>query len=107
MRDRVSRPTGIIIRSAFALAEQHGHFRVDDVSPVQAATRLTIPVLLVHGAADVDTSPEHSRRILAALAGPKRLILVPEARHNESLRGGEVWRDVEAWLNSALAASAG
>jgi dipeptidyl aminopeptidase/acylaminoacyl peptidase len=30
---------------------------VDDVSPVAAAAKITVPVLLIHGAADVDTPP--------------------------------------------------
>jgi len=91
------------IGRAFQLAEQQGHFDVDAVSPVIAAAHITVPVLLIHGAADVDTAPDHSRRVLAALAGPKRLILVPGARHNESLRG-EVWGEVERWLDGIIEA---
>jgi dipeptidyl aminopeptidase/acylaminoacyl peptidase len=89
------------IARAFVLAEQQGHFRVDDASPVRAAAGVRVPVLLIHGAADIDTPPSHSRRVLAALAGPKRLILVPGARHNESL-GGDVWGDIERWLDDVL-----
>jgi hypothetical protein len=54
-----------------------------------------------HGSADSDTPPEHSQRVLAALAGPKRLILVSGARHNESLRG-EVWTEVERWIDQTV-----
>lgn len=87
------------IARAFRLAEQQGHFDVDAVSPVAAARTIRIPVLLVHGAADADTPPDHSRRVLAALSGPKRLILVPGAGHNASLRG-EVWDDIDQWLDA-------
>jgi pimeloyl-ACP methyl ester carboxylesterase len=69
---------------------------------VKAAAQIKIPVLLIHGAADVDTPPDHSRLVLAALAGPKRLILVTGAGHNESLRG-DVWDEVERWIDDALA----
>jgi alpha-beta hydrolase superfamily lysophospholipase len=89
------------IDRAFRLAEQQGHFDVDAVSPVAAAARIRVPVLLIHGDADVDTSPDHSRRIFEALGGPKRLILVPGARHNQAL-GGPVWSDVEQWLDGVL-----
>jgi dipeptidyl aminopeptidase/acylaminoacyl peptidase len=41
---------------------------VDDVSPVRAAARITVPVLLIHGAADVETPPAHSERVRAALS---------------------------------------
>jgi pimeloyl-ACP methyl ester carboxylesterase len=94
--------TAGIIRRAVALAEQQGQFRVDAVSPLAAAAAIKSPVLLVHGAADSDTPPDHSRRVLAALAGPKRLILVPAAGHNESLRE-EVWAEIERWLDGVLA----
>jgi pimeloyl-ACP methyl ester carboxylesterase len=92
--------SGVIAR-AFQLAEQQGRFRVDDVSPAAAAMTIRSPVLLIHGAVDTDTPPEHSQRVLAALTGPKRLILVPGAGHNESLRG-EVWGEIERWLESVL-----
>jgi hypothetical protein len=39
--------------------------------------------------------------VLAALAGPSRLILVDRARHNESLRS-EVWDEVERWIDDVL-----
>ena len=92
------------IARAFALAESDAHFRVDEVSPVAAASRITIPVLLIHGAADVDTPPAHSQRVRAVLRGPSELILVPGAHHNESLNGAEIWPRIEAWIAPATAA---
>lgn len=90
--------TRAAIERSFRLAEEQAHFRVDAVSPVAAAASIRIPVLLIHGAADTETPPAHSQRVLAALAGPKQLILVPGARHNQSL-GGEVWTDIERWID--------
>src|SRR5207253_1295421 len=49
------------VRKAFQLAEKEGRFDVDAVSPRSAAARIDAPVLLVHGAADTATPPEHSR----------------------------------------------
>lgn len=91
-----------IMERAFRIAEQEGHFDIDAVSPETAAAQIKVPVILVHGANDVDTPPDHSRRVFSALAGPKRLILVPGARHNESLRA-DVWNEVERWLDDMLA----
>jgi pimeloyl-ACP methyl ester carboxylesterase len=85
------------IERAFALAQAEGHFDVDAVSPVAAAARITSPVLLIHGAKDRETPPDHSRRVYNALRGPKRLILVPGAPHNGSLRP-EVWQEIETWV---------
>ncbi|MBC8867866.1 MAG: prolyl oligopeptidase family serine peptidase, partial [Planctomycetes bacterium] len=89
------------IQRAFSLAEQRGKFQVDAVSPVTAAADITVPVLLIHGALDRETPPEHSQRVFNALQGPKRLILVPDAGHNQSL-SGSVWSDIEEWIDSAL-----
>jgi pimeloyl-ACP methyl ester carboxylesterase len=91
-----------VMERAFRIAEQQGHFDINAVSPEKAAAQIKIPVVLVHGANDVDTPPDHSRRVFAALAGPKRLILVPGARHNESLRA-EIWSDIEKWIDDVLA----
>jgi uncharacterized protein len=93
--------TGPIIRRAFRLAEQQGHFAVDDVSPVHAAGAIGVPVLLIHGAADLDTPPEHSRRVFDALRGPKRLIIVAGAGHNGSLTS-DSWKAIEQWLDEVM-----
>jgi uncharacterized protein len=63
-----------------------------------AAASLRIPVLLIHGAEDVDTPPEHSQRILASLPGPKRLLLVPHVGHNSSLNSPQAWDEIDRWL---------
>ena len=93
--------TATIIERAFALAERQGQFRIDDASPERAARLITAPVLLVHGAEDVETPPEHSRRIYRSLTGPKRLILVAGVGHNRSLQS-EVWPEIDAWIENAV-----
>jgi pimeloyl-ACP methyl ester carboxylesterase len=91
-----------LIARAFLTAERRGGFKIDEVSPVSAATAIRIPVLLIHGDADIETTPAHSKRVLDALAGPKRLILVPGAGHNQSLSTPEVWREIDGWLEDAV-----
>jgi pimeloyl-ACP methyl ester carboxylesterase len=85
------------IDRAFQVARSQAGFDIDAVSPVRAAAHITAPVLLIHGDADVDTPPAHSKRVFDALRGPKRLILVPGATHNGSLRP-EVWNEIDAWI---------
>jgi pimeloyl-ACP methyl ester carboxylesterase len=92
----------LVISRAFRVAEELGRFDVADVSPVDAAASLRIPVLLIHGAADVDTPPDHSRRILVALAGPKQLLLVPGAGHNQSLNDPLAWSEIDRWLSAVV-----
>jgi alpha-beta hydrolase superfamily lysophospholipase len=93
--------TPTIIRRAFRLAEQQGHFEIEAVNPASAAVGITVPVLLVHGDADTDTPVGHSRRVFANLNGPKRLMVVPGARHNGSLRAG-VWEEIERWVDTVV-----
>jgi pimeloyl-ACP methyl ester carboxylesterase len=82
------------------MAEQQARFRVDDVSPVRAASRITVPVLLIHGAADADTPPAHSERVRAALKGPAELVLVPGGLHNQSLNAADAWARIDALIDS-------
>jgi uncharacterized protein len=91
-----------VVRRALLAAGQQGGFDVDRISPVSAATSITVPVLLIHGALDIDTRPDHSRRVFASLRGPKRLLLVEGARHNQSLSHGAVWAEIEQWLDISL-----
>lgn len=91
------------IEDGFALAESEAHFRIDDVSPVASAARIRCPVLLLAGQADRETPPAHSERVFHALAGPKRLISVPNAGHHDVLNMHTLI-DVDAWLDEALLA---
>jgi pimeloyl-ACP methyl ester carboxylesterase len=85
------------LEKAFRLAENEAKFKVDDVSPVAAAAKIRIPVLVIHGEADAETPPSHSVRVHAALAGPKELILVRQAGHNGSLTAS-TWKAIDVWI---------
>jgi pimeloyl-ACP methyl ester carboxylesterase len=85
------------IDEAFRIAEEKGRFRIDGVSPVAAAARIHVPVLLIHGAEDKETPPAHSQRIYAALAGPKQLVLVPHATHATVLNAS-AWKQIDDWV---------
>ena len=69
------------------------------MSPEKAAARIRIPVLLIHGANDVDTPPAHSERVRRALGGPSELVLVAGAGHNHSLND-DAWRRIDAWIET-------
>jgi pimeloyl-ACP methyl ester carboxylesterase len=93
--------TNKVIAGAFAFAESHGHFQIDAASPSEAAKKILVPTLLIHGAEDKDTRPEHSQRIFANLAGPKQLILVPGVGHNHSLTG-DTWTQIDEWVDKVI-----
>lgn len=88
------------IARAFAVAERSGRFTIDDVNPARAAQRISVPVFVVHGASDRETPPDHSRRIFDALHGPKKLVIVEGAGHNQSLNSA--WPAIERWLDEVL-----
>jgi alpha-beta hydrolase superfamily lysophospholipase len=90
------------IAEAFALAENEGKFRADDVSPMAAAARIKVPTLLIHGGKDDETPPAHSQRIFAALHEPKRLMLLPDKDHNHVV-DARVWHEIDAWIDAAMA----
>ena len=58
--------------------------------------RILTALLVIHGAADTLVPPEHSRRLVMAANEPKRLLIVPDADHNDVfVRGGPaLWRDL-------------
>jgi pimeloyl-ACP methyl ester carboxylesterase len=100
-----ARGFGILFRSsdvaeAIRLAERKAAFRADEVSPRALGPRIHVPVLLLHGEKDRETSPAHARRIYDALAGPRRLVMVAGAGHNDVFGRPETWREVETWLAS-------
>lgn len=86
------------VAGALALAEQRAGFRIADVSPQAAASQIRVPVLLIHGANDRETPPQHSEAIHAALAGPRKLLIVPRAGHNDALAREDEWRIIDDWL---------
>jgi hypothetical protein len=85
------------IREALVMAEQQARLVVDEVSPVGAAARLSIPVLLLHGTADRETPPAHSQRVHQALRGPKQLLLLAGSGHAVRL-DENTWRVIDQWL---------
>jgi uncharacterized protein len=93
------------MESALEIAARDGGFRLEDASPVASAPRIRCPVLLVHGAEDCDTPPEHSKRIHAALTGGKELLLVPGLHHNDPIDEG-TWKRIEEAALAALSDAA-
>jgi pimeloyl-ACP methyl ester carboxylesterase len=86
------------VEVALGIAETRGAFHVAEVSPRLSAARIRVPVLLIHGERDRETPASHSRTIFAALAGPKELLIVPRAGHNNTLADTETWVRIDRWL---------
>jgi pimeloyl-ACP methyl ester carboxylesterase len=66
-----------VLREIAATAKL-GEFDPADASTLEAARKLTCPLLLVHGLLDLATPLEHAEAILKAASGPKELrVLTP------------------------------
>lgn len=60
------------------------------VSPLHGVERSTRPIFFVHGELDEVIPVEHTRRLHAAAAGPKKLRLIPDGNHGNVLaKGGD------------------
>lgn len=64
------------------------------------AAELTLPVLVIHGAADRIIPAEHGRRLAAALPAARHLEIAG-AGHNDLLARAEVWRAMADYLAGA------
>ena len=63
-------------QAAFSSAGKLAGFDPQGASAVEAAKKLTVPLLLSHGMIDLTVPPEHSDAIYQAAGGPKKIIRV-------------------------------
>lgn len=68
------------------LKEWKLHCRLDDLAPKNTAQRITVPTLLIHGEKDTISPVINSHKIMALLAGPKELWILPTAGHTSCAR---------------------
>jgi len=88
------------VEAVLGAAGERAGFPPAEASPVALAAGIEAPVLLLHGASDRKTLPEHSRRVAAALSTPHRLVVLPGVGHDEILGRAEAWREIEALLRT-------
>lgn len=91
-----------LLRLAFRRGENLAHFKVDHVSPLISAARLSVPTLVIHGANDMATLPVNSSRVHTALKGKKELLLVEGAGHSQAASMPETWTVIKEWVLNAL-----
>jgi|GEM_PF-6354442 len=53
------------------------------LDPAEEAKKVRCPVMVVHGDNDDIVPPELTRRLFNSLAGPKELVVIPGAQHND------------------------
>ena len=83
-----------------------GNLFLTKAQPLDSVQHLKgLPILFVHGTRDVIVGVDHSRRLYAAAAEPKRLEIIAGGSHAEALFRDDperFTRLVQAWLNETL-----
>ena len=84
----------VVSPALLAVGEALTGARADDLRPIEALRTYAGPVLILSGGADRHTTPEESRAMLAAAAGPKDLWILEGAGHVDmALAAGPVYDD--------------
>ena len=77
-------PVGLLLKHPFDSASRAPHVRA--------------PLLAIAGDADRIIPPSHSRRLVEAWAGPKRLVELRDADHNDLSGAPQFWPAIDAFL---------
>jgi hypothetical protein len=104
-------PRGLVLQSSFtsirAMARIHypflPRFLVPDAYPTRRRlAEIGAPVLVVHGERDRIVPASEGRALYEAAQDPKRLLLFPEAGHNDLVDrvGGRYAEELAAWARS-------
>ena len=105
-----SRPKGLILRSPFTSLADVGrhHYPLlpvrlllrDRFASVDSAHQLRSPVLVIAGGRDTVVPIEYTRRLYAAIPGPKTLVELPDADHNDAelLTGDEMIQSIVRFI---------
>lgn len=102
---------GLIVQSGFASAFRVlTHWKIapfDRFDNLAKMPSVKCPVLILHGGADTVIPPWHGERLYAAAPGPRRLVIIPGANHNDFIdvagpRYLEALREFAAGLEFSL-----
>ena len=82
---RAMKLPGGLVRVASACARLRYGYSFGRMRPIDGLAESRVPVLFIHGAEDDFITPDHSRRMYDAARGEKRLVLIPGAKHANSV----------------------
>ncbi|MDQ3031897.1 MAG: alpha/beta fold hydrolase [Myxococcota bacterium] len=107
MTEMASRRRPFFVRAsvyadALRVAQERARFRMSDVSPLRAASRIHVPVFLIVGEDDDTVPPAHTHRLAAALGGRARLWALPGIGHDDWWRPSDFGPRVVSFLREPL-----
>jgi abhydrolase domain-containing protein 17 len=88
--------------SAFRVASDRPFVPFDRFRTLAKLPRVSVPVLVIHGTRDAVIPPAHGERLLAAARGPKRILRVEGAGHDDlaAVAGEGYWRALREFASS-------
>jgi pimeloyl-ACP methyl ester carboxylesterase len=93
-----------LFRAAFAVGASRAGFDWSATDVIPAVSRISRPLLFIHGEQDTWLRPDHSRRLHAKASNGSRLWLVPSEDHITLPLGvSKIGGEVRAWFDSHLA----
>ncbi len=93
------------IQDAVERAGNIGGYSPDDANTEQAAHKLRIPLLIVHGEQDWRIPPYHGKRLSQAAGGICKFIPIPNRGHRDILAeeaGPIIFQETTAWFDEYL-----
>jgi dipeptidyl aminopeptidase/acylaminoacyl peptidase len=97
-----------MVKEVGASSWEESRVRLRETSPIQFASQIQAPVLLVHGEKDRTFSVEQAKRLYGALPPGKgsKLLIIPEAGHVfnfiDQEKGKFAWEKTILFLNQYL-----
>lgn len=105
---RLGRVSVLLVPLISQVTAQRAGFRLNDISPMDTARQISIPVMVVHGSEDGFINIEHGQQVYAALNHPQKVWrVVPDGNHHAVLmQGGDaLYRDMVEFFGRELAIS--
>ena len=94
---------GAFFRGADTLVEPHDYGGADSEACVDAYAAAGLPLLMVHGQADVTVDPRASAAIFERAAGPKAAVWLADADHQMASRFDELLGVLIEWVPALFA----
>jgi len=103
-RRLIKLPWHFLRNVALARSQKVAGFKARSVSPIEEVKKLMCPILFVHGSKDTFIDVQYSQALYEAAPGPKQLLLIEGANHNDVWEiGGKKYTDtLGAFLRTSL-----
>ena len=85
LKEAMHLPADLLLPKVEKLCVKKAGFNLHENTAIQQVQKAKVPILFVHGEKDTMVPPHMAKELYEACASPKRLLMVPEAAHGESI----------------------